>query len=166
MPTRIRTKPSCLMVSQLRTLAISGTSVLSEAGSILPVPHSFACNLIFSRVVKYLRAKSRVYQAWIQSILLYGCETLPVRVNAEIACLRQSCECDLEANQICWTRRWRKNWNPSLDRKPSTNSKGEGIEWKPPVTSQINFTSEVPLVNSIRDATPGECHRLQIGVVK
>ncbi len=37
----------------------------------------------FSRREIYLRTKGRIYQAVVRSILLYGCETWPVRVADE-----------------------------------------------------------------------------------
>ncbi len=76
--------------SPWRMLTKSGTSARfssqtaraprrSEAGRILLVPHSLACNPVFGRGVKY-RCKGQVV---MRSILLYGCETWPVRVADE-----------------------------------------------------------------------------------
>ncbi len=48
----------------------------------MPVPHSLACNSVFGREIS-LHTKGRVYQAVVRSILLYGCETRPVRVADE-----------------------------------------------------------------------------------
>ncbi len=53
----------------------------SEAELISLVPHYFACNPVFVRGVRYRCAqRGNVYYAVVRSILLYGCETLPVGV--------------------------------------------------------------------------------------
>ncbi len=82
-------KLPCLVVSPWRMLTNSSTSARcssqtarvpwrSEAGLILLVPHSLACNPVFGRGVKY-RCMPRAGS----SDLLYACETWPVRVADE-----------------------------------------------------------------------------------
>ncbi len=53
---------------------------LSEAGLILPVLHSLACNPVFARDVKY----RCVQKEMVRSSLLYGCLTWPVLVADEM----------------------------------------------------------------------------------